>query len=331
MSVDMLNRVIILLAVALTSAWANAADDFAEMEKEGLKRLSVDLGRAKKLGRPEWVESTPLKILLTSDYKQMRRAVDSRFHKGKNREAVRILYALIDGGNGKPKEWAKWYLAQGLVWAKEFPFAILEYNKHELTAHTLLSLGRCYMEYDQLKTAETTFFMVFSRSSSQPAQKNVLEGRAHWSLGDISRRKGAYERAKEAYQRARRSYELASQQKGKPGWYVANMKKNMRRMKFLMKICDVGSLKVSELKAGAYTSRVDGFDGPIRVRVTIADGKITKVDITKHKESIPLDSLSEIPRRIIEKQSLSVDTITGATVTSVAVMGAVLTALEQAK
>jgi len=49
--------------------------------------------------------------------------------------------------------------------------------------------------------------------------------------------------------------------------------------------------------------------------------------VTQHKEDLALDSLTETPRRIIKAQSASVQPVTGATVTSEAVIDAVVKAL----
>ena len=326
----------LLIVIALAPTWAypddgaDKATDPAQLEREGKKRLEADLANARKLRRPAWLGATPLEVELTPDYKQMRRAVDSRFGKGKSREAVKILYELIDRGRGKPRDWAEWYIAQSLVWAKETPFAILEYSKGRPTPHSLLSLGRCYLEYDQSKTATSYFKRAATLAASQK-QKNMLQAKAYWGIGDVCRRRGDVTKAKAAYQMALNAFELELQVKGKPGWYYANMRKSMARMRFLMDLCDAGELDVSKLKPGTYTGTVQGFDAPITVSVTLAGGKITKIKVTKHKESIPLDCFEEIPRRIIEKQTPSVDTITGATVTAVGVMGAVLEALQQAR
>ncbi|NQT19951.1 MAG: FMN-binding protein [Planctomycetes bacterium] len=317
-------------ARAYSAGKADQARDPAQLEKEGKKRLEADLARAGKLRRPEWLGATPLEVELTANYNKMRRAVDSRFGEAKSRAAVKILYELIDRGTGKPREWAGWYIAQSLVWAKQTPFAMLEYSKARPTAHSLLSLGRCYLEYDQFKTA-TSYFERAAALAASEKQKNVLQARAYWGIGDVCRRRGDGSKAKAAYQMALNAFGLEMQVQGKPGWYYANVRKNTSRMQFLMDLCDAESLDVSTLKPGTYTATVQGFDGPITVNVTIADGKMTNIKVTAHKESIPLDCFEEIPRRIIENQTPSVDTITGATVTAVSVMGAVLKALQQAR
>jgi len=328
----------LLLLAAVAASWVHAGEEpppagtLAESEEEGRKRLEADLAKAKRLGRPDWLNDTPLTVKLTTDYKKMRRAVDSLFNKGKSREAVKILYELIDRGSAKARSWARWYLPQGLIWAKETAFAILEYNKANPTPDALLRLGRCYLEYDQFEEAADAFHKARTTAlSSKRKDRNLLEARAWWGLADLHRRRGHFALAKPYYRKAYDAYERESEVTGKPGWFIANMKKEMGRMRFMMDLCDAGSVEVAQLRPGSYVGQVEGFDGPIAVCVTIAGGRIAKIEVTSHKESIPLDALTEIPRRIIERQTPSVDSITGATVTATGVMGAVLKALNQAK
>jgi len=310
--------------------WACAAGDPGKLEAEGARRMAADLTEAEKLGRPHWLRETSLEIPLVSDHRKMRREVDSQFYKGKCREAVKILYALIDRGSGKAKSWAEYYLPQGLVWAKAFPFAMIKYREEKPTPYNLLNLARCYLEYDQFAAAEELFAKARTLAE-QLDQKNVLEANAWRGIGDVRRERGDFDEAKAAYRQACDAFERESKIEGKKGWYIANVRKQMSRMRFLMKLCDAGSLDVATLRPGTYAGEAGGYDGPISVSVTIAGGKIAKVTVTSQVESIPLDCFSEIPRRIVDTQTPSVDAITGATVTSVGVMGAVLKALEQAK
>ena len=63
------------------------------------------------------------------------------------------------------------------------------------------------------------------------------------------------------------------------------------------------------------------------VEVKVAGGRIESVRVTKHKEDLAMDSLVEVPRRIVKAQSASVRPVTGATISSDAVIDAVAKAL----
>lgn len=86
--------------------------------------------------------------------------------------------------------------------------------------------------------------------------------------------------------------------------------------------------------AGAFTDGVhegigSGFGGDIKVKVEVSGGKITSIDVLDHSESpgISDPAVTGIPAAIVEAQSVEVDTIGGATVTSKGIIQAVKVAL----
>lgn len=83
---------------------------------------------------------------------------------------------------------------------------------------------------------------------------------------------------------------------------------------------------------GIYTGEATGFGGTITVETTVSDSKIEKIEIVEHSESegISDPALETIPKTIVDQQSLAIDTISGATITSEAIIEATQKALEQA-
>lgn len=88
----------------------------------------------------------------------------------------------------------------------------------------------------------------------------------------------------------------------------------------------------SAYKAGTYTSTVDGHNAPITVEVTFTDSAIESVVVKEHAETAGLSdpALERVPADVVKYQSLAVDTVAGATVTSKAVLAAVEDAVKQA-
>lgn len=76
--------------------------------------------------------------------------------------------------------------------------------------------------------------------------------------------------------------------------------------------------KKTSLKDGTYTANTTGHNGPLEVKVTIAEGKIKDIDVSKNVETKGIGSLAieKIKNKVIEKQTLNVDTATGATISS---------------
>jgi len=84
---------------------------------------------------------------------------------------------------------------------------------------------------------------------------------------------------------------------------------------------------------GTHTATVDGAQGPLTVEVTVEDGVITNVEVTEHEETEGLadPALEDVPAAIVENNSTDVDTVSGATVTSEAIIEAVNTALNDSE
>jgi fumarate reductase flavoprotein subunit len=80
-------------------------------------------------------------------------------------------------------------------------------------------------------------------------------------------------------------------------------------------------------KPGTYTARAKGFVNNITVSVTFSEDKITDITIDEHHETIArpgvVYAIENIPEHIVQKQSVEVDVISGATATSRAIKEAV--------
>ena len=79
-----------------------------------------------------------------------------------------------------------------------------------------------------------------------------------------------------------------------------------------------------------YEATVNGHNAPITVAVTMEDGAISSVDLTNEFETIGVGkvAIDIMTGRIVEEQSLTVDTVSGATITSRAILSGVQKALE---
>ncbi len=83
---------------------------------------------------------------------------------------------------------------------------------------------------------------------------------------------------------------------------------------------------------GVYTETAKGNNGDVKVEVEIKDGAILRVEVVEHEESAGIADkpIAEIPAAIVANQSLSIDTIGGATNTSKAILEAVEKAITAA-
>ena len=86
------------------------------------------------------------------------------------------------------------------------------------------------------------------------------------------------------------------------------------------------------LAANEYIGVGKGFEGDVKVKVTMDGNKIAKIDVLEQKESMPQTSMVDIPARVIAAQSVEgIDVVAGSTVSSNALIEAIKDALSQVK
>lgn len=89
--------------------------------------------------------------------------------------------------------------------------------------------------------------------------------------------------------------------------------------------------EASSYKDGIYYGTGTGFGGPLKVMVKISDGKIASIQVVENSDgSSYISKASAVISSILSKQSTNVDTVSGATYSSVGIIQAVRNALSQA-
>ena len=82
---------------------------------------------------------------------------------------------------------------------------------------------------------------------------------------------------------------------------------------------------------GTYTGTGTGFSGPITVQVVVEGGKIKDITVVSSTDDSPyLQNASALLKQIVALQSTNVDTVSGATYSSVGLISAVRDALQKA-
>ena len=94
-----------------------------------------------------------------------------------------------------------------------------------------------------------------------------------------------------------------------------------------------GAVALAEgFTAGTYTGTAQGFGGDVTATVTLSETEITDIQVVGDQETDGLGSVAieQLPPKMLEAQSPNVDAMSGATVTSNAIIEAVTAALSQA-
>ena len=115
------------------------------------------------------------------------------------------------------------------------------------------------------------------------------------------------------------------------------MKKAIAAVSLLLALAGCSSSSSSSassslFKAGTYTGTGKGHNGDVTVEVVFTDSEIKSVTIKSQTETAGISdgAISDIPDEIVKVQSTKVDTVSGATVTSNAIIDAVNDCITQA-
>ena len=86
------------------------------------------------------------------------------------------------------------------------------------------------------------------------------------------------------------------------------------------------------LKDGTYEASVNGQEGIMRLQVEIQGGKIAAITVLEQHEtpSIGAEALKVLPAKVAQGNSIEIEAVSGATLTSIRFMDAVSDCLRQA-
>lgn len=89
------------------------------------------------------------------------------------------------------------------------------------------------------------------------------------------------------------------------------------------------AIDISSLPDGVYEGEGEGLKPGIKAKVTVAGGRITDIEVTNGDDTPEYfnKAKAEVPKRIIEEQSVQVDAASGASFSSQGIMQAVRNAL----
>jgi uncharacterized protein with FMN-binding domain len=89
-------------------------------------------------------------------------------------------------------------------------------------------------------------------------------------------------------------------------------------------------LDLARVPDGTYLASSEGFKGDVYVEVEVKSGRIESVRVARHQEKQFYSALTDVPRKIVAKQSVKgVDATSGATITSEAIINATARALSK--
>jgi uncharacterized protein with FMN-binding domain len=156
------------------------------------------------------------------------------------------------------------------------------------------------------------------------AQRKAADGMptiAYLTAGDTCRLAGRYKEALAYYQKVL----AATGDVGREG----DVKKDRERAQASIQAIKLfDTLDVAQVADGVYAAGSIAYAGPLHVEVAVKGGRIESVRVTRHEEKQFYSALTETPSQIVKRQGVKgVDAVTGATMTSEAIINATAKAL----
>ena len=108
----------------------------------------------------------------------------------------------------------------------------------------------------------------------------------------------------------------------------------MKLSKLSMAICLCAGCSLSfAFEAGTFEVSYPGIGGMVPVKVTFSKDKIEKIEVDPNKETVGIgqNAIASISSEVVKTQSLAVDNVTGATVTSKALLDGIKECVQKAK
>ena len=163
--------------------------------------------------------------------------------------------------------------------------------------------------------------MAVQLADSAARQRGAVSDLLYLYAGDACRIAGQHDKAVQYYEKV-----LAVPAVGKP---AERIKRNQARAQANIEgIRLFESLDLSRVADGSYRAASPGYAGPVEIEVAVSGGRIQSVKVTEHIEKQFYSSIDDTTRKIVQKQDVKgIDTTSGATITSEAIIYATAKAL----
>jgi uncharacterized protein with FMN-binding domain len=277
---------------------------------------------------PVWLASITTRWDMNKPWKEGRieiRRLLGKSDEASQREAIKLTWDYLqkdDIGNGH--EYAMYmFLGNEPVWAVRAYREWIAKPENQGALFGLKALAALYAVYGMFEEAKDLLDISMKNLPGPPwtamRRADTLD-----AYGDLYAAWGKLDLAKKHYNDAIRIYPTS-----KPPYGGHLLRRRAGKVQSKLNMLSFGSLEGRKLKDGTYREKSLGYSGDIHLTVQVTSGRVSKIGV-KHQEKIEQNATVIIPRRIIEKRSLQVDGVSGATVTKDAIVGGTFRALKKA-
>jgi uncharacterized protein with FMN-binding domain len=278
---------------------------------------------------PDWITVTPITWDTNKPWKDARLEIRRllALDDAAVRQGIKLTWLYAQKGDiGDGHE-----LSMYLFMSGNYAWATLEYPKHLKkvvgtgATHAYLCYASCLAHFGEYTQALHVLDEAMNDLPAKPWRiASIANLQNHY--GDLYVKMGELAKAREHYAEAIRLYPTSDQPYGRH-----LLPRYAAKVKTKLDLLAMQSLATTRLRDGTFTGKALGYSDKedLEVAVTIRAGKISDVSVA-HEEQIDLNATKIVPQRIVEKQSVQVDGVTGATVTSQAIVEGAFQALKQA-
>ncbi len=304
------------LAVWAMMAWLAAGAAEPSLD-DAIKALKIP---------PEWFAEVKSDYDTRTPWKDARLHIRKLLAEGKNREAIKLTYIYhVEQKNGSADghEYPMYlFLGGEYAWAAKV-YAERLASKPKGATFDYSALASLYAHFGEHQRALQTLRDSLERLPDPPWQINA-KATLNDKLGDVYAAMGDIEKAREHYREAIRLFPTSNQPYGRH-----LLHRNAAKVQAKLDLLNRNALDLRRLKDGVYRGSGVGYAKEVNAVVTVKAGRITDIRL-QHEEKIDLGATDTVPKQIIERQTLEVDAVTGATVTTQAIVQAVYEALQKA-
>ncbi|NQT88053.1 FMN-binding protein [bacterium] len=289
----------------------------------GAERPSLDDALRDLKIPPPWLDEAPLDFDMSLPWNKAWDRIEQLIGTANiadRRKAIKLAYLYQKAGRAKAGYPASVYFLTGQV-----AWALVEHRKLATSNNAAhMRAASCYVHFGEHDKALAELAKA-KQSLPAPPWRVFQEARVLEAVGGVYADRGDSARAQDHYRQAMARFRLARL----PARQKHLVPRALRNVEARLDLLGRAALRTARLRDGAYTGAGYGHSGDVRAHVTVRAGRIADVRLD-HREKADLGAKRILPQRILERQSIEVDGITGATTTSNAILTAAYRALKQA-
>ncbi len=277
---------------------------------------------------PRWLAGVETHYDTSKPWKEARLEIRRLLSLGNpetHREALKLTWIYLqkhDIGNGH--EYPMYtFLGGEPLWSIRAHEQFLAQSHENTPIYSYVSLASLYTKFGAFEKAKAKLDAAMAGLPAPP-WRTMREAEMMAAYGDVYAAWGKVDEAKKHYARA-----IALYPKAKPPYGGHLLPRRAAKVQAKLDRLTLQSLQPGTLRDGHYRDKALGYAGDIDVTVTVQGGRITDVRV-QHKEKIDQNACVIIPREIVQKQSVEVDGISGATATVDAIVNGTFRALKKA-